>query len=163
MAPSQGARKNQFPPQATSPTTRPTPGTSRATPSRWRRLATFSTVTRPSAPSSVATTPTGVSIRCRPGAIRPRRPSASPTPVVPADPGRADVVEEEAAGGAARIRGRQERGPAHRVGAARLAAHRRAELVEVAAEALAPLGERAVAERRPAGDDGAGGLAAGVG
>src|SRR5205807_2533004 len=38
-------RKNQFPPQATSPVTRPWPGTSTATPVACRQLGTFSSVT----------------------------------------------------------------------------------------------------------------------
>jgi len=71
----------------------------------------------------------------------------------------ADIVEEYQAGGAARVfRFAQQR--AHkRVIAARLVDGKTPDMVERLGEKLAPLGKRAVAERRPALDDEPRGLA----
>ncbi len=61
-----------------------------------------------------------------------------------------DVVEEDHAGGAARIDGLAEQGADDEIGTARLVDHGGAELIEIATEALAPLGHRAGAEIGPA-------------
>src|SRR5262249_227907 len=133
---SQSTRKNQFPPQATSPRTRPSPATSTSTPRRWRRLAPLSTATRPSAPPSAPAT-RGVDE----GGAGPH-PSQGAHGLPHADrsvaghPQRPDVVEEDRAGGARRIGGRNEQGPHDHVRAARLAHHGGAEVVVLAAEAL---------------------------
>ena len=82
-SPGSSVRKNQFPPQATSPVTRPRPGTSTGTSRAWQKAATFSIVTAPSASSSAPTVPTGVSIRTAPGARRPRNSSVRTTPIRP--------------------------------------------------------------------------------
>src|SRR4029077_5208546 len=82
---------------------------------------------------------------------------------VPAHADRADVVEVDDAGGAAGLRRLdQERADDH-VRAARLVDAGRAEAVELAREALAPLGQAAAAEvRQPVHHD-ARRLAAGIG
>ena len=56
-------RKNQLPPQATSPVTTPYPGTWTVTFAAVRMLATFTTVTSPVSWSVAVTVPTGVSMR----------------------------------------------------------------------------------------------------
>ena len=95
-------RKNQLPPQATSPVTGPWPGTSTVTSLRSRQLGTFSTVTSPFSCSVAVTMPTGVSMRCSPGRMRPevRQRGDQPDGPVAAHAEVADVVEEDDAGGA---------------------------------------------------------------
>ena len=68
---------------ATSPVNRPYPGTSTATCWRWRYEATLAMVTAPSSCSVALTCPTGVSIRCSPGAILPRCRNDATRPIVP--------------------------------------------------------------------------------
>ena len=82
-SPGSSVRKNQFPPQATSPVTRPSPGTSTATSRAWQKAGTFSMVTAPSGSRVAPTVPTGVSIRTGPGARRPRCSSVRATPMRP--------------------------------------------------------------------------------
>ena len=65
------ARKNQLPPQATSPVTVPRPGHVDAHALRVAVARHVLDVTRPSSCSVAVTTPTGVSMRCAPGAMRP--------------------------------------------------------------------------------------------
>ena len=62
VIPGSRARKNQYPPHATSPTIRPTPGTSRGTSRAGQRAGPISIVTAPSGASSTFTVPTGVSM-----------------------------------------------------------------------------------------------------
>ena len=81
---------------------------------------------------------------------------------VPAHADRADVVEEDDAGGARLVRRLDEQRPHDHVRAARLVDARGTVAVELPGEALAPCGEAAAAEVGHAVDHHASWLAAGV-
>ncbi len=76
---------------------------------------------------------------------------------------KADVVEEDQPGGASRILRLAQQRADQRVEAARLVDDESPDMIEFLGEALAPLGERAAAERRPAFDDEPRRFALGVG
>ena len=73
-----------------------------------------------------------------------------------------DIVEENDAGGASRVVRLAKERADHRLVAVRLGHGEAAEMIEFAREALAPFGQRAFAQRRPAIDDHARRLALGM-
>ena len=95
---------------------------------------TLRTVTLPSSCSVASTTPTGVSMRCTPGPMRPRWASDDDEPdgAVAAHAEIADVVEEDHAGRARRVVRLAQQRADHHVRAARLVDDARAEVVEAA-------------------------------
>ena len=88
--------------------------------------------------------PTGVSMRCSPGAMRPRwaKRDSQADGAVAAHAEHADVVEEDHARGASGIGGFAEQGADQHVRAARLVDHADAEGIVLVAENASAIGQR---------------------